>query len=578
MALTGKKPVLWIVLFLLKSFAAFSQKPVQIKYTVSPFWVDSIIQLKISCQFKTGPVTQTRIEIPKGYGGQNSFQKCISRLKLLNKDAEFSPTDTSHIKIIRHKPGTVVKFEYVFSNPVGLSPDENVDADVLPQFTKNSCWFFGIGTWIIHVVPGEENYQAGVEINWTGFPKGFELANSFGFNQKRQVFKGLIADFTQSGFLGGTDYRYLSFKLKDKPVIIGIHKKIAVGEQELQQAVEKVLYAECSFWNDFSFKNYFISITLPFNPGDRDGSSVGGTSAKNAFFATAAGKASLTSLIKLFTHEIFHNWNPVKLGKSIEPKPTWFTEGFTEYFTPIILFNAQLKSYDQLVNEWNQKLVKYYNSPVLNAPLDTMNKYFFSSYNYQSLPYNKGFIIAMHWDYALKKKSGGKWGLRDVLTDMLTDSKIKKLDLGTEFLCAYVGRYLERDLLAEVNNSWIDGKTFPFDYSMKFPFLKVDSTTVYEFEIGFDTDQTYRTKIISGVKPGSNAYKAGLRDGMRLVDDFYRQNDASIKAKVMVVVDGEQKDIVYFPKAERSRQVPTFSIDTTGISRDSIVNYFKLSR
>lgn len=563
-----------LLLIMLNLFAVDSTGqpgPLKIDYILQPVYEDSQFRLKITGTFQSGHVRSTRLEIPFGYGAQKSFQKCISSLQILSNGCRLRDTDSSFIKVVDHLPGQVIRFEYLFGNAASLLPGEEEETNVLPQFTQHSFWFSGLSSWIVPVVPDQPDYPVSIRLHWKGFPPGYLFANSFGFNQSIQVYRGTLSGFIQTGFTGGKDYRYVHFTLHQKPVTIAIYQDFGQPDSIIKKSIHQILFTENKFWNDFGFRHYFVSIIAPYKVADRDGSSVSGTSGQDAFFATASRRARLQTLHTLIAHETFHNWLPHKLGTMPEPKATWFTEGFTSYYTELILLQSGLLSFQEMISSWNEKLVAYYNSPVIHAPLDSMRKYFFNDYNYQRLPYNKGFLLALHWDQELKMKSNGAVTLQTVLRQLMADAKKKKHHLSTEFLCSRFSTFLGRDVLPEVNELWVTGRVYPFNYQLNIPFARTDSFALGKFDIGFDAPETYRTRIISGVNEGSAAYDAGLRNGMELVDDFYRQNDPAAKATIIVMDKGVRKNIIYLPAGKGETTVPRFLLNRPITEQDKAI-------
>lgn len=62
------------------------------------------------------------------------------------------------------------------------------------------------------------------------------------------------------------------------------------------------------------------------------------------------------------------------------------------------------------------------------------------------------------------------------------------------------------------------------------------------FDLGFDERESERTGIIQGVKPGSNAWKAGVRDGQRWKPTDIAVGDPEHKAGMLV--DGQPNRVL----------------------------------
>ena len=143
--------LIFCLMFLVFAVSAKPKPQTEVSYTIKPIFAENQLQLKISVIFTTDNFRQTRIEIPKGYGGQNSFQKCISELKVTCPNCSLLETDKSYIKIIKHLPKQTVTFEYIFSNAANLTQEENVDSDILPQLKPTSFYFSRLSAWIVPI-------------------------------------------------------------------------------------------------------------------------------------------------------------------------------------------------------------------------------------------------------------------------------------------------------------------------------------------------------------------------------------------------------------------------------------------
>jgi predicted metalloprotease with PDZ domain len=74
--------------------------------------------------------------------------------------------------------------------------------------------------------------------------------------------------------------------------------------------------------------------------------------------------------LHLFARELFHAWNPQRLGGFEEvggvedERLYWFSEGFTDYYASLLLLRAGLISLDDYLARYNSSIKDYYASPV----------------------------------------------------------------------------------------------------------------------------------------------------------------------------------------------------------------------
>lgn len=574
-----KNVILLICVLLFSIVISAKPKPqTEISYTIKPIFAENQLRLKISASFTTGNFRQTKIEIPKGYGGQQSFQKCISELKMTCPNCNLLETDKSYIKIIKHQPKQTVTFEYIFSNVSNLTQEENVDSDVLPQLKPTSFYFFGLSAWILPVFEknGKDltDYNAKVNLNWVDFPADWKLGNSFGFNQRKQTFTGGIDKFAQTGFAGG-DYRFITFKVRQTPVTIAVFKDWEFKDEEIESALKKILNESGDFWQNFEFPHYFASLIPPYNP--QEGISLSGTGGTYSIFLTATKITSMKWMNRLLAHEIFHNWNSVAMGRMVEPKPTWFSEGFTNYYTFVILLRAGLINLDEFIEENNLILKGYYVSKAKNMKLEEVREKFFSDGVVQRVPYQRGYLLALKWNAEIKEKSNGILSLRDLMLTMLKAGKQKPLKLQDKVIVGFVNHFTKRDVAKDVEDLWVKGESFELTEKMLPPNLEIRRDLVGSFDIGYDTEKSYKVMKITGLRQNTNAYKAGLREGMELIDYFYDSRNPQKTATIIIKENNQEKRFSYLPESDEKTEILQLRLKDNIAQEDKniILRWFK---
>jgi predicted metalloprotease with PDZ domain len=126
-----------------------------------------------------------------------------------------------------------------------------------------------------------------------------------------------------------------------------------------------ILRQERTFWGDIKNPYYVISLI----PSQDASGSYAGTAMENSFAMLMAPDSSLDFGMKfVLAHEMFHAWNPAKLGEVDGSNPPyWFTEGFTDYYARLSLLRSGSITIDEYVNAINETYRSYMTSPVLHA-------------------------------------------------------------------------------------------------------------------------------------------------------------------------------------------------------------------
>lgn len=192
----------------------------------------------------------------------------------------------------------------------------------------------------------------------------------------------------------------------------------ALDDAAIADSAQAVLGVGSRLFEDPVFDQYFIALTpLPDIPGN---SAVIGSGFNEAFFILATQNAEAANLSHTIVHEVLHEWIPRRAGRTDEatdPSRAWFTEGFTEYFTQRILLETGLITLDDFVANYDAMLQAYLSSSVNTMPAGALNERLFDSRETERLPYQRGALLALSWDTALK--ADGALGLAQVITDLI---------------------------------------------------------------------------------------------------------------------------------------------------------------
>ncbi len=228
-----------------------------------------------------------------------------------------------------------------------------------------------------------------------------------------------------------SDFGLRTFEVKSNGVINTIRLALHHNgtEEELDayfESVKKVVIAEKDVFGEFpafDYGNYtFLACYVPNASGD-------GMEHRNSTVLTSTrslANGGLNRNIGTVSHEFFHAWNVERLRpKSLEPfnfaaanmsGELWFAEGFTSYYTGLILCRAGLRTPKQYVEGlkgtfnyvWNSPARQFFNpiemsyqAPFVDAAtsVDPVNREntFISYYSY-------GHMLGLALDLALRQE------------------------------------------------------------------------------------------------------------------------------------------------------------------------------
>ena len=293
---------------------------------------------------------------------------------------------------------------------------------------------------------------------------------------------------------------------------------------------------------EFDFGEYtFLACYMPNVSGD-------GMEHRNSTVLTdveSLGEGGMKGNIGTVSHEFFHAWNVERIRpKALEPfdfteanmsGALWFAEGFTSYYTGLILRRAGILTTEEYVNGlngtfnyvWNSPARNYFNpiemsyqAPFVDAAtsVDPVNREntFISYYSY-------GSVLGLALDLKLREKN---LNLDDYMALVWETYGETQTPYRVEDLEAVLGKYAGKDFANDFFNKFIYNSKMP-DYEKLFKNvgLKIttDSTLTYFGASLRDSEEGLL--INSNPQIGSPAYEAGLTKGDKIIS----LNSAEIK-------------------------------------------------
>ncbi|PZQ59444.1 MAG: hypothetical protein DI570_16060 [Phenylobacterium zucineum] len=280
----------------------------------------------------------------------------------------------------------------------------------------------------------------------------------------------------------------------------------------------------------------------PQNPG-------GGVAMTQSFAVGYGPKTTAESLKAIFGHEMTHTWT------AIEPLGKWYSEGNAVYYQGLLPWRAGLISGDEYLADLNETALRYYANPMKATPEGEVLAKFWEDTQVRVLPYDRGALYFAVLNGKIVRKSGGRRSLDDLIRTM-------------------IGRF-RADESAITEQTWLDllrqeiGEEGPAAHRAMMagelvlpqsddfgPCFQRTVVKVRAFEPGFDLPAVSATspdKVIRNLKPGSEAAKAGLREGDKVLSAPFGdslQNDVARTVTVKVSRDGAPVEITYLPRGE----------------------------
>ena len=347
-----------------------------------------------------------------------------------------------------------------------------------------------------------------------------------------------------------------------------------------EQVKEIVLQEKAVFgtFPDFDFGAYtFLACYIPNASGD-------GMEHRNSTILTSTrslANGGLRGNIGTVSHEFFHAWNVERIRpKSLEPfsfetanmsGELWFAEGFTSYYTGLMLCRTGIMTPEQYISGlggtfnyvWNSPARSFFNpiemsyqAPFVDAAtsVDPVNREntFISYYSY-------GSVLGLALDLSLRNEEGtlSLDGYMKAVWNAYGKNEIPyTVENLHETLNAYAGKLYGDYFFA----NYIYKSGMP-DYTTLFKsvgiVLKQESTNAY-FGVA-----SFEGKLTGNPKKGSPAYKAGLQKGDQLlsINKEVVSANSGVESILGRYIPGETVTINYSRFNQLRRTKVTFTKD-----------------
>ncbi|MEQ6122694.1 PDZ domain-containing protein [Pseudotenacibaculum sp. MALMAid0570] len=280
---------------------------------------------------------------------------------------------------------------------------------------------------------------------------------------------------------------------------------------------------------DFDFGEYFfLGCYIPNASGD-------GMEHRNSTILTTTRSLADGGAIGTVSHEFFHAWNVERIRpKSLEPfdfeaanmsGELWFAEGFTSYYTGLILCRAEVRTVEQYINGlngafnyvWNSPGTQFFNpiemsyqAPFVDAArsVDPVNRgnTFISYYSY-------GSVLGLALDLALRNEEGNL-NLDDYMKLVWQKYGKEEIPYTIDNLHKALNEYSGKEFGDTFFTNYIYDSQMP-NYQRLFASVGVSLTQ--EGKSPYFGARVSNNRISGEPTIGGPAYKAGLDSGDVLV-------------------------------------------------------------
>ena len=383
-----------------------------VDYVISPRTQrGSLRAVRIAVRFRANADGRTVFGWTSQWAGEKQLWRWIRDLRF--SGAERAIRLGTGRYLIRSRPRAMLHARYdivsAYSGMPGVTAARQARPIILPDR------FYVVGETLFGRPEGRPH--SSVTLLWNAESTGFKLATDLPMRRAAMDVSEArtLDDLTDSILVGGRDLSLVNASVR-APAQVAMIGRFAFSPASLARLSSRIVRAERDFWHQRDDGAYLVSaVGLP---AVSDVTGFTGIGRRNGFALWIDSRMPLADIRTLLAHEYFHHWNGRSLGSPNEKDQAtefWFTEGFTDYYARALLVRNRILSPDEFAEAWNTIFTAYAYSKAKNVGNATAAPLFWSNAEFQQLPYQRGAILAALWNRNIRKATGGRRGLDDVL-------------------------------------------------------------------------------------------------------------------------------------------------------------------
>jgi predicted metalloprotease with PDZ domain len=337
------------------------------------------------------------LQLPSEWEGIQNLYKAIRDIEVLSPQTSLRDARDPARRHLIFPSGQIVHMRY------WVVPDWEGDVSSETYFhailQKKYFQLAGRNFLVYPSLPEDEVLPLSFE--WEKFPAAWIVASSLSSGQRCQSTTTSLLKASNGLFVGG-DFRVHEVSVRGKPVHVAVRGAWSFSDDAFVQLASKVLDEERSFWHDSGAPCYLISL-LPSNdpPGSYAGSAL-----EDSFTMFMGHGANLDFDVKfVLAHEMFHSWNPARLGGLPADARIGSLKGLLTIMPASCRF----------VLDWSLPTNPYAIStlPTIAIALrphcmptnGRFRNVFLSIQTFRSYPYQQGSLLAQMWDLRIRQRS-----------------------------------------------------------------------------------------------------------------------------------------------------------------------------
>jgi predicted metalloprotease with PDZ domain len=517
-----------------------------VRYAMTPATTkDGAPALQVEMRFRGDADGETVLNLPEQWAGSSELWRHVDELQIggaTSVEPQFPHPVIHHRKkarlLVRYKlrsawdsdPG----FDYEKARPL-IRPD----------------WFFAHGEGLFAFPEGR--FAGRARFRWGAIPAGWRLVSDLDHLRGKRT---TVANMINSVAIGGTGLKLVERQLNGAPLRVAVLGDWSFEPEAMADQVSRIVTSTNAYWGDHNTPFLVALAPLGAVPS---GHSYSGTGRTDAFTIAATSSFDLNMATRFLGHEYGHSWIPNELGglpQEQEAKDYWLSEGFDDYVATKVLLRSGLWSLKDYIADKNETLLRYGTSPAKTADAAAVAERFWTDQAVQQVSYDRGHLLAAMLDARIKAGSEGKKSLDSVLRRQRKAAK-GSAELASTLFQNALRSETGIDAAPEIETHARQGHALLLPEDMLGACGRIVTERRRGFHRGYDSAATRRAGgIITGVVPDGAAWRAGMRDGMKLVRfESGKIGDSTVEVTFRIADENGERLIRYLPESKDEYEV-----------------------
>lgn len=234
----------------------------------------------------------------------------------------------------------------------------------------------------------------------------------------------------------------------------------------------------------------------------------GGIAMINSFLVTFNDATRADSLKSTLAHEMVHTW----AGGLEGPDNAWFSEGVAVHYQRLLPWRAGMIGAEAFLDDLNSTAARYFTNALIDTPNGEIAARFWEDTRIRVLPYDRGAMYLAVLDALIRERPGGARSVDDLVFEtILARHEGRAMDEAgwVELLRAELG-----EEGVSLHGAMMAGAVMTPPSDAFGPCFERVEHDFRRFDLGFEPASLNASpRIIRGLDPASEAYRAGLREG-----------------------------------------------------------------